>query len=261
MPCLEDMIQRLIPSVSAVRRWKGSSRTAFSDGLGGVEKLRGDDQRMKRLARSPGRLPCIGVGLALTLMTGVVSPKAEASQEPQDGSRMAKATFAGGCFWCVEEAFDKVAGVVSTTSGYTGGHKLNPSYEEVSSGGTGHVEAVRVLYDPTKTSYEKLLEAFWINIDPTTPNRQFCDKGEQYRAAIFYHDESQKRLAEESKQALEQSKRFKGAIVTEIAPASDFYVAEKYHQDYYQKNPARYKFYKYSCGRSQRLEKLWGKKA
>jgi peptide-methionine (S)-S-oxide reductase len=152
-----------------------------------------------------------------------------------------------------------VEGVVSTTSGYTGGQKPNPTYEEVSAGGTGHAEAVQVLFDPAKISYEKLLNVFWHNIDPTTPDRQFCDKGRQYRSAIFYHNENQKRLAEESKKLLEQSKTFKEAIVTEIVPASEFYPAEEYHQDFYQKNPYRYKFYKYSCGRAQRLQELWGK--
>jgi peptide-methionine (S)-S-oxide reductase len=170
-----------------------------------------------------------------------------------------KATFAGGCFWCVEEAFENVEGVVSAISGYIGGSKVNPSYEEVSAGVTGHTESVEIVYDPATISYEKLLEVFWHNIDPTTPDRQFCDKGNQYRSAIFYHNEMQKRLAEESKQALERT--FKGAIVTEIVPASTFYAAEDYHQDYYKRNPVRYTFYKYNCGRAQRLKELWGPKA
>lgn len=172
---------------------------------------------------------------------------------------LAKATFAGGCFWCMEPPFDKLEGVFETISGYTGGHKQNPTYEEVSMGTTGHAEAVQVVYDPDKISYEKLLEVFWRNIDPTTPDRQFCDVGHQYRTAIFYHDEEQKRLALASKAALEENKPFKEPIVTEIVPASEFYPAEDYHQDYYQKNPLRYKFYRYSCGRDQRLEGLWGK--
>ncbi|HEX3203342.1 MAG TPA: peptide-methionine (S)-S-oxide reductase MsrA [Nitrospiraceae bacterium] len=174
--------------------------------------------------------------------------------------RFEKATFAGGCFWCMEEALDKVEGVVSTTSGYTGGRKPNPTYEEVSAGGTGHTESVEVLYDPQKVDYSKMLSAFWRNIDPTTPDRQFCDVGDQYRSAIFYHDERQKRLAEESKHALDQGKPFKEPLVTQILPASDFYPAEEYHQNFYQKNPIRYKFYKFNCGRAQRLEQLWGKK-
>lgn len=171
----------------------------------------------------------------------------------------AKATFAGGCFWCMEPPFDKIDGVTSTTSGYTGGHKTNPTYKEVSAGRTGHTEAVQIVYDPNKVSYEELLSIFWKNIDPTTPNRQFCDKGNQYRSGIFYHDEEQKQLAQESKTELEQNKPFKQVIVTEITAASDFYAAEDYHQDYYQKNPIRYKFYRHGCGRDKRLQELWGK--
>ena len=168
----------------------------------------------------------------------------------------AKATFAGGCFWCMEPPFDKLDGVISTISGYAGGKKKNPTYEEVSAGNTGHAEVVQVTYDPQKITYEKLLDVFWHNVDPFTANRQFCDVGSQYRTAIFYHDESQKRLAEESKKVL--AKRFKEPIVTEIVAASEFYPAEDYHQDYYIKNPLRYKYYRYSCGRDQRLEALWG---
>ncbi|MER3422082.1 MAG: peptide-methionine (S)-S-oxide reductase [Nitrospiraceae bacterium] len=177
-----------------------------------------------------------------------------------DEPRLETATFAGGCFWCMEEAFDRVEGVISTTSGYTGGQRANPTYEEVSAGGAGHAEAVQVIYDPAKVSYARLLDALWHNIDPTTPDRQFCDKGHQYRSAVFFHDETQKRLAEESKQMLEKSKPFKGPIVTEIVPATEFYPAEEYHQNFYQKNPIRYKFYKFNCGRAQRLQELWGKK-
>jgi peptide-methionine (S)-S-oxide reductase len=168
----------------------------------------------------------------------------------------AKATFAGGCFWCMEPPYDKLDGVLSTISGYAGGKKKNPTYEEVSAGTTGHTEVVQVTYDPKKITYEKLLDVFWRNVDPLTPNRQFCDVGSQYRTAIFYHDENQKRLAEESKKAL--SKRFKEPIVTEIVRAAEFYPAEDYHQDYYTKNPLRYKLYRYNCGRDQRLEELWG---
>ncbi len=169
------------------------------------------------------------------------------------------ATFAGGCFWCVEHAFDDVEGVISTTSGYTGGQKKSPTYREVSAGRTGHAEAVQVVYDPKKVSYTDLLKVFWRNIDPTTPNRQFCDAGSQYRSAIFYHDEVQKRLAEESRRELEKSKPFKEPIVTELTLASEFYVAEEYHQDYHHKNPLRYKAYTYGCGRARRLNELWGK--
>ena len=172
---------------------------------------------------------------------------------------LAVATFAGGCFWCMEPPFDKVDGVISTTSGYTGGKAANPTYEQVSDGGTGHAEAVEVRFDPRKISYDKLLEIFWRNVDPITPNRQFCDGGSQYRSAIFYHDAEQRRLALASRQAIVDSKRFDRPIVTEIAPAGAFYPAEDYHQDYYVKNPVRYKYYRWNCGRDQRLEQLWGK--
>jgi peptide-methionine (S)-S-oxide reductase len=172
--------------------------------------------------------------------------------------RLEKATFAGGCFWCMEEALDQLEGVNTTTSGYIGGQKVKPTYEEVSAGGTGHTEAVEITYDAAKVDYAKILELFWRNIDPTTPNKQFCDVGSQYRAAIFYHNETQKRLAEDSKKLVEKTKKFPGPVVTEIVPASEFYSAEEYHQNFYQKNPIRYKFYKYSCGRAQRLKELWG---
>lgn len=196
--------------------------------------------------------------LATALLLAVsLSGIAAGVNEPGPG-RLATATFAGGCFWCVEHAFDEVAGVVSTTSGYIGGPKKNPTYSEVSAGNTGHAEAVRVIYDPQKVSYGELLRVFWRNIDPTAPNRQFCDVGNQYRSAIFFHDETQQRLAEESKRALERSKPFKEPIVTELAIASEFYVAEEYHQDYHHKNPIRYKLYRYRCGRDQRLNELWG---
>ena len=170
----------------------------------------------------------------------------------------AKAHFAGGCFWCMEEVFEKVPGVISVTSGYMGGRVEHPSYEQVSAGGTGHAESVEVVYDPAKVSYTALLDAFWHNVDPVTPNAQFCDHGSQYRAVIFYQGDEEKRLAEESKGAIEQSGRLPGRIVTELTLASTFYPAEDYHQDFYKKNPVRYKFYKYNCGRAQRLEDLWG---
>ena len=169
------------------------------------------------------------------------------------------ATFAGGCFWCMEPPFDKLEGVISTTSGYTGGTVANPTYKEVSAGGTGHTEAIQIVYDPTRVTYDRLLEVFWHNIDPTVVDRQFCDRGTQYRSGIFYHDDAQRAAAEASKASLERSKPFKGTIVTEITEAGPFYPAEEYHQDYYQKNPIRYKYYRYSCGRDQRLEELWGK--
>ncbi|MBA2564187.1 MAG: peptide-methionine (S)-S-oxide reductase MsrA [Gemmatimonadetes bacterium] len=178
---------------------------------------------------------------------------------PQDES--GRATFAGGCFWCMEEVLDEPQGVSSTTSGYTGGDKVDPTYEEVSSGGTGHAEAVQVVYDPARVSYEELLELFWVNVDPTVNNRQFCDTGRQYRPAIFYHDETQKRLAEESRDRVQRTKTFAGPILVEISPASEFYPAEDYHQDFYEKSPLRYKLYKFNCGRTKRLEQLWGKHA
>ncbi len=177
------------------------------------------------------------------------------------GDTLAEATFAGGCFWCVEEAFDQAPGVVSTTSGYTGGGTVNPTYEQVSSGATGHAEVVRVRYDPRKIGYPALLEVFWRNIDPLTPNAQFCDNGPQYRSAIYYHTAEQRALAESSKQRIGQSGRFRQPIVTEISKASTFYPAEEYHQDYYRKNPVRYKFYKWNCGRAARLKELWGTQA
>ena len=170
-----------------------------------------------------------------------------------------KAYFAGGCFWCMEEVFENVEGVLSVTSGYIGGTVARPSYEEVSAGRTGHAESVEVVYDPAKVSYQKLLDAFWLNVDPITPNAQFCDHGSQYRSAIFFQTDEEKRTSETSKQAIEQSSRFKDQIVTQIVMASQFYPAEEYHQDFYKKNPIRYKFYKYNCGRAQRLEALWGK--
>lgn len=198
---------------------------------------------------------------ALLLGLATISP----AQAPKPATRpaaatpgYAKAVFAGGCFWCMEPPYDKLDGVVSTTSGYIGGHKKNPAYEEVSSGRTGHTEAVEVVYDPKKVSYQKLLDVFWRNIDPTVKDQQFCDVGSQYRTGIFYRDDEQKRLAEASKAAHDKSKPFKGAIVTEITRAAEFYPAEDYHQDYYLKNPVRYKFYRNGCGRDARLKQLWG---
>ncbi len=171
------------------------------------------------------------------------------------------AIFAGGCFWCVESDFDKVPGVLSTTSGYTGGTKVNPSYHEVSAGGTGHAEAVKIVFDPAMVSYEKLLYVYWRNVDPLTKEGQFCDFGTQYRTAIFTLNDVQKRAAEASKAALEKSGRFKRPIVTEITAAGPFYPAEEYHQNYYKENPVRYNLYRFNCGRDARLEQLWGKEA
>jgi len=184
--------------------------------------------------------------------------RAAGTAQPAPSPGLARATFAGGCFWCMEPPYEKLPGVVEVISGYTGGRQPNPTYEEVSSGGTGHLEAVQVVYDPARVSYAKLLEVFWRNVDPTTPNRQFCDVGEQYGTAILYDDEEQKRLALESKAQLERSKPFAQPIVTPVLAASEFYRAEEYHQDYYKKNPVRYRLYRFNCGRDRRLTQLWG---
>jgi peptide-methionine (S)-S-oxide reductase len=175
------------------------------------------------------------------------------------GSNPSKAIFAGGCFWCVEADFDKVPGVLSTTSGYIGGKVANPSYQQVSSNSTGHAEAVEIAFDPAKVSYEQLLEHFWRTIDPTTKDRQFCDSGSPYRTAIFAVDAAQLKAAQASLAALEKSKPFADPVVTQIALAGPFYAAEDYHQDYYKKNPVRYQYYRSNCGRDARLKQLWGK--
>jgi peptide-methionine (S)-S-oxide reductase len=178
---------------------------------------------------------------------------------PTPATATARATFAGGCFWCMEPPYDKLPGVISTISGYMGGTTKNPTYEQVSTGRTGHTEVVQVEYDPARVSYDKLLEVFWRNIDPTQRDAQFCDQGSQYRTGVFYHDETQRKLAEASKATLMKTKPFKGDIVTEITRAGEFYRAEDYHQDFYTKNPARYTFYRTGCGRDARLQQLWGK--
>lgn len=190
--------------------------------------------------------------LLLVMVTAMTMVSSAAAEERET------ATFAGGCFWCMEHPFDELPGVIATTSGYTGGHRDNPSYEEVSAGATGHTEAIQIVYNPALVSYEKLLEVYWRNSDPTTANRQFCDVGSQYRPGIFYHSEAQKQVAEASKAAVQQNKQFKENVVTEITPATSFWPAEEYHQNYYLKNPIRYKFYRYNCGRDQRLQQLWG---
>ncbi len=192
--------------------------------------------------------------LAFTIAQAETTVKAST-----DGDGYTVATFAGGCFWCMEHPYDELDGVISTTSGYTGGSTKNPTYRQVSAGITGHTEAVQVKYDPSKVTYQELLKVFWQNIDPTTPDRQFCDKGSQYRPGIFYHDGDQKRLAEDSKQRIKATKTFPEPVVTEITQAAEFYPAETYHQDYYLKNPLRYKLYRRGCGRDRRLEQLWGK--
>lgn len=195
--------------------------------------------------------------IALPLWLAVIAVSTVSAQDRASG--LAKATFAAGCFWCTEEAMDKVPGVISTTSGYMGGMRMKPTYQEVSTGATGHAEVVQVVYDPKKVSYERLLEQFWVNHDPTVVDRQFCDVGSQYRPAIFWHDEEQKRLAEASKAKWQKEKPFKQPIVTPIVKAGEFWPAEDYHQNYYMKNPVRYKFYVTGCGRYTRLDELWGK--
>ena len=175
-------------------------------------------------------------------------------------AKMEKATFAGGCFWCMEPPFEKLDGVKEVISGYSGGEKVNPTYEEVSAGGTGHVEAVEISYDPTKISYSKLLDVFWRQIDPTDPDGQFVDRGKQYRSLIFYHDDEQRKLAEESKKKLDESGRYEKPIVTEIVKAQPFYRAEEYHQDFYKKSSVRYKYYRFLSGRDQFLKKIWSDK-
>jgi peptide-methionine (S)-S-oxide reductase len=182
-----------------------------------------------------------------------LAPAAEAGET-------AYATFAAGCFWCIEADLEKVEGVLSVVSGYTGGETPNPTYKEVSSGTTGHTEAVRVVFDPDIISYEQLLDIFWRNVDPTVSDRQFCDVGSQYRAGIFFHDVGQREAAEASRAALEKTKPFAEPIVTEITAASAFYPAEAYHQDYYKKNSLRYSYYRKACGRDRRLAELWGEK-
>ncbi|NYZ12311.1 peptide-methionine (S)-S-oxide reductase MsrA [Azospirillum sp. RWY-5-1] len=194
---------------------------------------------------------------ALAAMTALAAPALAQDTKPAaDG--LAVATFAGGCFWCMEPPFDKLDGVVSTISGYTGGSVVNPSYKQVSAGGTGHTEAVEIRYDPKRVSFQTLLDTYWHNVDAVDGGGQFCDRGSQYRPAIFVHDEEQRRLAEESKKALDG--RFAKPIAVTIGPAETFYPAEDYHQNYYQNNPVRYTYYRYACGRDKRLEELWGPK-
>ncbi len=199
-------------------------------------------------------------GLALGGLWLLVKDVRSAAPSPPPG-QLARATFAGGCFWCMEAPFDKVPGVVSTTSGYAGGREKNPTYEEVSAGGTGHAEALQVAYDPARVSYERLVEVFWRNVDPTDRGGQFCDRGSQYRTAIFYERDEQKRAAEASKRGLEASGRLGKPVVTEILRLDAFYPAEEYHQDFYKKSPVRYTTYRAGCGRDRRLAELWGEEA
>lgn len=217
---------------------------------------------MKRLLLKSG----IAALLVAAVLGGVASQsraadKAQVSADAVGPDGLAVATFAGGCFWCVESDFDHVPGVVRTTSGYIGGHLKNPTYEQVVRENTGHYEAVKIHYDPKKTSYQKLLDVFWRSVDPTDDGGQFCDRGDSYRTAIFAHSEAQKKLAEQSKQALTDAKILKNKIVTPIVLAGQFWKAEEYHQDYYRKSPIRYKYYRLSCRRDARVQAVWGDQA
>ena len=203
---------------------------------------------MKRFTLLPAL--ALAAGLAFAQTTQVTVPPGHAV-----------ATFAGGCFWCMEPPYDKLPGVSATISGYIGGRAPNPTYKEVSAGTTGHTEAVQVVYDPKKVTYEQLLEVYWVNVDPTVKDRQFCDAGSQYRTGIFVHDEAQRKAAEASKAQVEKTKPFKEPIVVPIEMATTFYPAEDYHQDYYTKNPIRYNYYRTGCRRDARLKELWGDKA
>lgn len=203
---------------------------------------------------------CIAILLVVSILgfwhpESIASPQESAANQ-ESAQPLAKATFAGGCFWCMEKPFDVLPGVVSTTSGYTGGQTERPSYRQVSSGKTGHAESVQVVYDPTQVSYEKLLDVFWHNVDPLDGGGQFCDRGSQYRSSVFFYDEAQRKQAEQSKQTLEQSGI--QPIATEIVAASEFYPAEDYHQNYYETNTLKYRFYRFACGRDQRLAQVWG---
>jgi peptide-methionine (S)-S-oxide reductase len=201
----------------------------------------------------------LALGTAALLSSWLPAAQAQAATPPATSTT--RAIFAGGCFWCVESDFDKVEGVLTTTSGYIGGSTANPTYEQVSSKQTGHAEAVEIVFDPRKVSYAALVERYWRTIDPTVKDRQFCDVGSPYRTAIFAVDDEQLKVAQASRAALEKTKPFKEPIVTEIVKASTFYPAEGYHQDYYKKNPIRYNYYRSSCGRDARLKVLWGDKA
>jgi peptide-methionine (S)-S-oxide reductase len=220
-----------------------------------------DHPHAARRSRATPRLSALaGAVLMLTALGACAQADRGAANANETSGKPAAAVavFAGGCFWCMEPPYDKLPGVLSTTSGYIGGKTPNPSYEQVSSGTSGHIEAVQIRYDPRKVDYQTLLNVFWRNVDPVAVNRQFCDAGPQYRSAIFYGNAEQKQLAEASKRKLEASKRFDQPIATEIIAATTFYSAEDYHQDYYVKNPKRYKFYRWNCGRDQRLEQVWG---
>lgn len=195
--------------------------------------------------------------ILLILLNLLFAASSAIAQSEAFGDKYKTAVFAGGCFWCMEKPYDELGGVISTISGYTGGHKKNPTYQEVSSGTTGHIESIRITYDTTKITYKDLLEVFWKNIDPLDPRGQFCDKGPMYVSAIFYSTEEEKKLSEESLKNVQT--KFKQNIATRLIPATVFYPAEDYHQNYYQNNPIKYKYYRYRCGRDARLDDLWGK--
>ncbi|MCG6925249.1 MAG: peptide-methionine (S)-S-oxide reductase MsrA [Acidobacteria bacterium] len=205
------------------------------------------------------RLLFLAVGLGLGALSLLADPNSGAEPVEAPPEQTARATFAGGCFWCMEAPFDEVPGVISTTSGYAGGSVKNPSYQQVSSGVTGHAEAIQVVYDPGKVTYEQLLEVFWRNVDPLDGGGQFCDRGSQYRTGIFYEGTEQKAAAEASKQRLEESGLLPGKVVTQITPLDAFYPAEEYHQNFYKKNFLRYHSYRTGCGRDRRLKELWGR--
>jgi peptide-methionine (S)-S-oxide reductase len=226
----------------------------FAGRLQGHHAMKPQAQPQRRLSIPIRRVRALGCALIATALFAVAG---HASAQSGDAGRLATATFAGGCFWCMEPPFDALEGVVSTTSGYTDGHTPNPTYEQVSSGTTGHTEAVQVVYDPDKVSFERLVDVFWRNIDPTDAGGQFCDRGSPYRPALFYHDQAQREVAERTRAALEKDRPFKDAIVTPIVAATTFYPAEGYHQDYYLKNPIRYKYYRNGCGRDRLLKQLW----
>ena len=214
---------------------------------------------MNRCNLNPRRLANAAVAALLPILA-VLPAGAGDGTAGAGTTQPSVATFAGGCFWCLEADLEKVEGVLSAVSGYTGGHAKDPTYKEVSAGGTGHTEAVRVEFDPQRVSYEELLEHFWRNIDPTVKDRQFCDVGSQYRSAIFYHDEAQRVAAERSRKVLATDPSFMGPIYTEIAASTTFYPAEEYHPDYAKHHPIRYRYYRRGCGRDRRLEELWGDK-
>jgi peptide-methionine (S)-S-oxide reductase len=211
--------------------------------------VKGENEPMSRILRA----------LAPILLLAVLRPAYAGTPTPAPAAGLARATFAGGCFWCMQSPFDATPGVVATTVGYTGGTQADPTYHQVGGGGTGHAEAIEVVFDPKKVSYEKLLDVFWHNVDPFQPDGQFCDHGHQYRTAVFVHDAGQRQAAEASKAAL--TKRFARALSTEIDAAGPFWPAEEYHQKYAERNPVRYRVYRYGCGRDKRLEEIWGSEA